>query len=922
MLPDEPAVVDHLTITLYEDGADRETQIAVSPKLAALLAYADAWARKADRNDNATLTFSSTLAAMVAGDHPLCGWLRLHLALRGAAADAATRGWTFPGLPLPSGRLTTTLSFRRALAQAQALTSDRTLHVRHLMAAYPVVKSYHPGDFLRLRIDRRAWCLALAEHLQRTEPAETRVWRDYARLAPEVLLPRYRPDLPTGIDLLGVGREAEAFAMLIAAPDTAMPLSIGVFGAWGSGKSYFMARVEERVASLVRSGAHGAPYLQRIAQVRFNAWHYSEGDVVASLVDQILRNLRFGPAESNVMLAQRRAAVVAQVAAREQEWQDFQSKADATAADEARLRDQWERISAEHTATVQRTAGELAAAQASVTTAQQEVDAALGEQARALDAARRAAPAEVALEVVRDRILADPTLAKLDEDLRHIAREARWLGVNWWTIALGLLVVALTVLGASMVTALRDSPLVTILIGALGTAAPFAVNAMGLLRQLSQKGAAFQSAVIARTQAEVARIEAENALQLQQRRDAVTAAQARVEQLRTQVDALATAAQQARQALATAEERRREAREMLEVAAAAAEASRRRLTALTVGSLLEDTIQEAGDTEVFRKQLGTLSHARSFFQRLSETMTAARQDFANGKGPAPQLERVVLYIDDLDRCQAENVRKVLQAVHLLLAFDLFVCVVAVDPRWIIQCLAKSPGLIDPEQLKDADLDVLGGLTTPSDYLEKIFQIPLWLRPIPPERRAALAATLLQHDVDTAGRATSGTRDANAHGGIDLGSDDEGAAPVVPVKEVRIARVELEFLQTRVSPLLAGNSRALKRFVNTYHLVKAALSEVEFAAFNEEPYRVCMALLALLATRRQRARRLAALVDNASASPPANLEAWLHALQADKDTELCAIGKELGAALLPELAGLGFDRFTFWFERTRRYSFYL
>ena len=533
-----------------------------------------------------------------------------------------------------------------------------------------------------------------------------------------------------------------------------------------------------------------------------------------------------------------------------------------------------------------------------------------------------AAPAEVALQVVRNRIFADPTLAKLDADLRHTAREARWIGVNWWTIALGALVAALTAIGAAMVPAMRDSPVVTTLIGVLGAAAPFAAKAMLLLRDLSHTGTAFQRAVIDQTQAEFERIEAASSQQLQQRRDAVTAAQKKVEQLRTQVDALATATRQTQEALATGEERGREARENLAVAAAAAEASRRQLASLTVGTLLEDTIQEAGDTKVFRKQLGTLSHARSYFQRLSETMKAAREDFANNRGPEPELERVVLYIDDLDRCPAEQVRKVLQTVHLLLAFDLFACVVAVDPRWIIQCLTESPGMIDSAKAHDVDLGVLGGLTTPSDYLEKIFQIPLWLRPVPQERRAALAATLLEQDLDPAVAAPSKI-DRGAHTRSGVGQDGEAVAPVVPVNEVRIDLRELEFLQTRVSPLLAGNSRALKRFVNTYHLVKAALSEVEFNAFAEgEPYRVCMAQLALLATRRQRARRLAALVDNASTSAPGDLASWLRSLQSDKDTEVCAIGQELAGALLPDLAGLAFDRFAFWFERTRRYSFYL
>ena len=55
---------------------------------------------------------------------------------------------------------------------------------------------------------------------------------------------------------------------------------------------------------------------------------------------------------------------------------------------------------------------------------------------------------------------------------------------------------------------------------------------------------------------------------------------------------------------------------------------------------------------------------------------------------APTIERastfqiIILYIDDLDRCPPPKVVDVLQAVHLLLTFPLFVVVVAVDVRWV------------------------------------------------------------------------------------------------------------------------------------------------------------------------------------------------------------------------------------------------
>ena len=87
----------------------------------------------------------------------------------------------------------------------------------------------------------------------------------------------------------------------------------------------------------------------------------------------------------------------------------------------------------------------------------------------------------------------------------------------------------------------------------------------------------------------------------------------------------------------------------------------------------------------------------------------------------------MFYIDDLDRCRAEQVVRVLEAVHLLLAFDRFVVVVGVDTRWLETSLMS----FYDEQLR-ANRDDSNGQTgaapdpraTVRDYVEKIFQVPI------------------------------------------------------------------------------------------------------------------------------------------------------------------------------------------------------
>ncbi|QRK14190.1 hypothetical protein JQX13_50535 [Archangium violaceum] len=79
-------------------------------------------------------------------------------------------------------------------------------------------------------------------------------------------------------------------------------------------------------------------------------------------------------------------------------------------------------------------------------------------------------------------------------------------------------------------------------------------------------------------------------------------------------------------------------------------------------------------------------------------------------------------MDDLDRCPPERVVQVIEAVHLLLAFKLFVVVVAVDAHWGGEALSKRFDYLGDGRRP-------GSGATVHDYLEKIFQIPFWLPPM-------------------------------------------------------------------------------------------------------------------------------------------------------------------------------------------------
>ena len=97
-------------------------------------------------------------------------------------------------------------------------------------------------------------------------------------------------------DRLNLGREVEMLASVMLASDTPLPLAIGLFGDWGSGKSFFMRMLDERMAQLAALQPEVHPpeepvYCRHIRQVHFNAWHYVDGNLWASLAATIFEGL-------------------------------------------------------------------------------------------------------------------------------------------------------------------------------------------------------------------------------------------------------------------------------------------------------------------------------------------------------------------------------------------------------------------------------------------------------------------------------------------------------------------------------------------------------------------------------------------------------------------------------------------------------
>lgn len=89
----------------------------------------------------------------------------------------------------------------------------------------------------------------------------------------ELKLPGCHSDQTIGKDLLGIFKEVEAVSTLLSMKQVEN-LAIGLFGNWGSGKSFFMNKVQEQLERQMKTESSNVFY-KNIIQIEFNAWHFT-----------------------------------------------------------------------------------------------------------------------------------------------------------------------------------------------------------------------------------------------------------------------------------------------------------------------------------------------------------------------------------------------------------------------------------------------------------------------------------------------------------------------------------------------------------------------------------------------------------------------------------------------------------------------
>ncbi len=604
----------------------------------------------------------------------------------------------------------------------------------------------------------------------------------------------FTPDAPQTDDALNRRGDARRLAELACLKDNAPPLAIGLFGDWGSGKSTFMAMMHSEVERIGRdwSGEANTPFVTKVAQIRFNAWSFSDANLWASLAVEIFGGLRDEVTQIEKKETGRADALLAEITGRAE-------------------------LAKASLETAKRAAEDARHAIAALDRQIAALDKRLDKQAQNGVAGGAtevlAARSEQVTETLRALGVIGPTEAATATALATEAAKLRAAGSG--TLAVGRRLVALmrpragrmavlsvaAAAGAVVATSWLLPSVVATLAGLVAFAAPLGAHAARAVAALAP--------ILDAAEAE-AKAEAD---------------------LRAERERLAAEREAASARLAARE---------AETRAAVARIESLDRAAATPAAMLRFFLSESDELKAYEQEIGLIGRLRRSFERLDRLMAAQADPKQDTRPDLPTIERIILYIDDLDRLREEQVVKVLEAVALLLQFRLFVVVVAVDERWLRGALQTHYGKLFENG------------AGPSDYLEKIFQVPFWLPRLGPgdPAFAGLARVLMPEGAEQGkaderpalGAFQSGAFQANAFQ-TELGIDpDEQPQPgdeePIETRAATAERVTLTKDEAKVlaalMPLAASTPRGAKRFINLYRLARAARSNGDLREFIGTP----------------------------------------------------------------------------------------
>ncbi len=527
-------------------------------------------------------------------------------------------------------------------------------------------------------------------------------------------------------DQLEFENDINSFASVIALKTVTPPLAIGLFGNWGSGKSFFMEKLSARIEELARP--EYPDYVDHVVHVKFNSWHYSDANLWASLISQIFESLNdFAKKKEYGTRAVEQIFDQLNITSRQLE--EIQKKINANQVREAALNEQKsnvEKIIEHKKETLEMwKARDLVGIVFSDPFIQKDFENIKGQFNE---------------ENLIDNIhQIDEKIDQLGSVWRQISESFKMLRENrsrqWiivWVLAVLFAICGWLVLGPfkNAISEFIDAGIV-----ASGLSVVWLVNLITKISPYINKLNQFLNRIKSLKQT------------IEKKKDEVRLKEHEVlAQLNSEINDLT--AQQAE--LETAQREIENQKTKLE----------KELRDIGSGRMLAEFLATRSTDDLYLKQLGIISWIRKDFEKLND-LFKKQEAVKKDRQEVPievRIDRIVLYIDDLDRCNEDVVVKVLEAIHLLLAFPLFVVIVGVDPRWLNNALSEKyrnlfgtyanqkPATQQGQDAGQQDVPLLTGIATSYDYLEKIFQIPFVLKPINETGRKNLISYLMKDEM--------------------------------------------------------------------------------------------------------------------------------------------------------------------------------
>jgi seryl-tRNA synthetase len=622
-------------------------------------------------------------------------------------------------------------------------------------------------------------------------------------------------DTDSGTDYLDISKDVNAFAKVMSAKSFRPPLAIALLGKWGSGKSFFMRKLMERIQVLSKSENQNA-YCNGIAHVHFNAWSYMDSNLWASIITKIFEGLQEYITNDTSAKAHKKEiekTLTKKLNIANEEIADLEHQKDSIDNKIKVLESQKGQVET----ALQTKIDDIK--RKSIKKVINKLDDSFNISAKISDALASNdsfnKSSERFSEIVPKEYWQNPSELYKKTKSAYTYVKTFFKGSNWKTSLAWFCLIVIFVISMKAIV-LVGAKLLEITDFTFPTKAWYLITIIGgfIVRNI-QTYKHLQPLI-----STFWNIKEDYELQ---KKDAIFKIQQEEKALKYEIENFKTEIQSINKQINQAKQSKLEIEYRLE-------------NTLTTEALF-NFIKKRSDSDDYKKHLGIVSVIRKDFEILSE-LFSGHHDELNNSGESEEfqkqfdkpLERIILYIDDLDRCSDERVVQVLEAVNLLMAYPLFVVVVGVDPRWVKNALVKKHQLQfnnNGQQKENAEM------IEPSSYLEKIFQVPFQLKSANDESVKHMLKTLAESQpaIDEINDNLIYDEEGEV-AGYDDGKDEEfnedvaTQAPIVKevlikeeIESLKFSDKELELLQT-MSPILGTNPRALKRFVNIYRVIKA------------------------------------------------------------------------------------------------------